>query len=77
MSMQPGTNMAACANNLELPTWVWSDILDELYAHATWLWEHGREELADAIAEVADELARHTMIEPDVDASDGFEDVDR
>ena len=77
MSMHPEIDTTARANNLELPTWIWSDILDELYAHATWLWEHGREELADAIAEVADELARHTMIEPDEDASDTFEDVDR
>lgn len=77
MGLHPDIDATVCANNLELPTWMWSDILDELYAHATWLWEHGREELADAIAEVADELARRTMIEPDGDASDAFEDVDR
>jgi len=77
MSPHPDIDTTACASNLELSTWMWSDILDELYAHAAWLWEHGREELADAIAELADELARSTMIGWDVDASDALEDVDR
>jgi hypothetical protein len=62
MNLHHDAEPTAYANGLELPTWMWSDVLDELYAHASWLWEHGSEELADVIAQVADELARCTMI---------------
>ncbi|MPZ63430.1 MAG: hypothetical protein GEU93_19530 [Propionibacteriales bacterium] len=53
-----------------LTSWQWSDVLDELYAHATRLWEHDREELADALAELADALARQAWIASGIDIED-------
>ncbi|MGL5823736.1 MAG: hypothetical protein ACRCYU_02690 [Nocardioides sp.] len=42
----------------EYPRWLWDDVLDALYEGATGCWERGRAELADAIVEVAEAVAK-------------------
>jgi hypothetical protein len=50
--------MALC----DYPQWVWDDVLDILYDRATREWECDRPEVADALAEVADALAKDPVL---------------
>lgn len=72
MSASDSHTPQAFAGLPKMTSWQWSDVLDELYAHATWLWEHDREGVADSLAEVADALASHVMI----GAGEGMDDPD-
>jgi hypothetical protein len=46
----------------EFPQWLWDDVLDALYDRAAWAWENDHSELADAIAELADALAKEPPV---------------
>jgi hypothetical protein len=46
----------------QLDGFLWDEVLDALYTAATRFWEADRPELADALAELADALAKHPPI---------------
>jgi hypothetical protein len=46
----------------EFPQWLWDDVLDALYDRAKDLWEQDHPEVADAIAELADALAKQPPV---------------
>jgi hypothetical protein len=53
-----------------LTRWQWAELLDDLYEHDAWLWDHHHEELADAVAELADAVAREVWIASGMDVDD-------